>query len=106
MECNQSVTTIVLYGRHGQKFASFIVLYGRHGQKIASFIVLDDRHGQLSKYFGRISSLFASFQVRIACSLFCCPETEYGKDAESLFGGILLPFHELDFFNGNNAPSA
>jgi hypothetical protein len=32
MERNQSVTTIVPDGRHGQKNASFFILYGRHGQ--------------------------------------------------------------------------
>ena len=46
MERNQSVTTIVLYGRHGQKIASFFIPDGRHGQKNASFFIFYGRHGQ------------------------------------------------------------
>ena len=55
---------IVFHGRHGQFLTSFIILHGRHGQFLNPFIVLHGRHGQSLNYFGRISSLFASFQVR------------------------------------------
>ena len=85
-----STSFIVLHGRHGQFLTSFIVLHGRRGQFLPPFIVLHGHHGQSLNYFGRISSLFASFQVRKPRSRWCCLEKYDENGAASLLRMILL----------------